>query len=121
MSRRAGGRRRRSRPENFRNWFRKAIRLGDRGSLVCGGDALYRVPIFPVHAIDTTGAGDGFCGGFVAGLVDGRSPVECAAMGTVSASFIVEARGALATRKPSERERDARLTDVISRIQSQLG
>ena len=98
-----------------------AAKLGDSGSLVYGGEALHHVPIVPVRATDTTGAGDGFCGGFLAGLVDGRSPIECAAMGTVSASFIVEARGALATRKPSERERDDRLTDVISRIRSQLG
>ena len=59
-----------------------AAKLGDSGSLVYGGEALHHVPIVPVRATDTTGAGDGFCGGFLAGLVDGRSPTECAAMGS---------------------------------------
>ena len=96
-----------------------AAKLGDRGSLVCeaGGVAFYRVPVVPVRALDTTGAGDAYCGGFLAGLVDGRPVAECAAMGTVSASYVVEARGALATLMPEARERDARLAEVMSRIE----
>ena len=96
-----------------------AAKLGDRGSLVCeaGGVALYHVPVVPVRALDTTGAGDAYCGGFLAGLVDGRPVAECAAMGTVSASYVVEARGALATPMPEARERDARLAEVMSRIE----
>ena len=75
----------------------------------------------PIHcsaaaATSPTWAGDGFCGGFLAGLVEGRSPAECAAMGTVSASYIIEAQGALATRKPPDGERNDRLADVISRL-----
>ncbi len=96
-----------------------AAKLGDQGSLVCeaGGKVVHRVPVFPVKVVDTTGAGDAYCGGFLAGLVDGRSVRECAAMGTVSASYVVEARGALATGRPKPDERNSRLASVISRIE----
>jgi sugar/nucleoside kinase (ribokinase family) len=95
-----------------------AAKLGSAGSLVCaaGTDAVMHVPIFPASVIDTTGAGDAYCGGFIAGLIDGRPPVECAAMGTVSASFVIEARGALATRRPDRTTRDARLRQVLAGV-----
>ena len=96
-----------------------AAKLGDQGSVVCeaGGTAVYRVPIFHVPVVDTTGAGDAYCGGFLAGLVGGRTVQECAAMGTVSASYVVEARGGLATGRPKPDERNSRLASVISRIE----
>ena len=96
-----------------------AAKLGDQGSLVCeaGGAAVYRVPIFHVPVVDTTGAGDAYCGGFLAGLIDGRTVHECAAMGTVSASYVVEARGALSTRRPTANERDSRLAVALSQIE----
>lgn len=95
-------------------------KLGEAGSLVAekGSGVLIRVPCFRVQAIDTTGAGDSYCGGFVAGLVAGRPIAECAAMATVSASYVVEASGALATARPTEQDRDARLSDVMQRIQT---
>jgi ribokinase len=98
-----------------------AAKLGDAGSIVCqaGGATLHRVPIYPADVADTTGAGDSYSGGFLAGLVAGRAVAECAAMGTVSASFVVEARGALATRRPSTEERDARLAYVIAGIREE--
>ena len=46
------------------------ITLGGRGSLVCEDGVLERVNILPnIKAIDTTGAGDAFVGGFAAGLM----------------------------------------------------
>ena len=39
------------------------------------GDTLYREPAFMVHAVDTTGAGDVFRGGFIYALVQGL-PIE---------------------------------------------
>jgi sulfofructose kinase len=44
-----------------------AVTLGDQGSLAwCNGREI-RTPAFPVSCVDTTGAGDAFHGGFVAG------------------------------------------------------
>lgn len=51
------------------------------------------VPIISVQAVDPTGAGDAFCGGFLAGLVATADPVCAAICGTVSASFAVESFG----------------------------
>jgi sugar/nucleoside kinase (ribokinase family) len=92
-------------------------KLGERGSLVCDAKSgvLIHTPAHPVNLVDTTGAGDGYCGGFVAGLAAGRPLAECAAMGTVSASYIVEACGALETERPSPAARQARLQRVLAK------
>lgn len=74
-----------------------AIKLGAEGSLVCAaGGAPRHVPAVPVRAIDPTGCGDAYCGGFVAAYGRGADPVTAACHGTVAASFTVETRGALA-------------------------
>jgi sulfofructose kinase len=54
-----------------------AVTLGDQGSLAwCGGQEIH-TPAFPVACVDTTGAGDAFHGGFVAGwLRDPEADVE---------------------------------------------
>jgi sugar/nucleoside kinase (ribokinase family) len=89
-------------------------KLGAQGSLLAeaGTGKLTHVPAHPVDAVDTTGAGDAYCGGFLAGLSSGYPLEDCGAMGTVSAAFVVEACGALSTRRPSARDRDARLASV---------
>ncbi|MEP7457453.1 carbohydrate kinase family protein [Phyllobacterium sp. SB3] len=86
-------------------------KLGERGSLVCEASTgtLTHVPALAARVRDTTGAGDAYCGGFVAGLAAGRSAVSSAAMGTVSSSYVVEACGALATKQPTTDEKLARL------------
>jgi len=91
-------------------------KLGERGSLACDAHSgtLIHTPAYPARVVDTTGAGDSFCGGFLAGLVAGRPMAECAAMGTVSASFVVEACGALRTVRPDDAVRDARLRSVLA-------
>ena len=91
------------------------VKRGEQGSIVCDAATgrLIDVPAFPAAVVDTTGAGDGYCGGFLAGLVEGRPLAECAAMGTVSASYVVEACGALETRRPSPADRNGRLRTVL--------
>ena len=100
-----------------------AAKLGSAGSLICaaGTEAVQHVPVYPSAVVDSTGAGDAYCGGFIAGLVDGRPPVECAAMGTVSASFVIEARGALATWRPDPATRNERLGRVLAAVQPHHG
>lgn len=51
------------------------------------------IPAYPVQPIDPTGAGDAFCGGFLAGLRLKYDPFEAALMGSVSASFKIQGSG----------------------------
>ena len=51
------------------------VTLGEQGAVALQGDTLYREPAFLVHAVDTTGAGDVFRGGFIYALVHGL-PIE---------------------------------------------
>ncbi len=112
-------------PPDIGEWLREAAlrlrchmvaKLGERGSVVCDAESgvLIHTPAHPVKLVDTTGAGDGYCGGFVVGLAAGRPLAECAAMGTVSASYVVEACGALETKRPSLGARQARLQRVLA-------
>jgi ribokinase len=93
-------------------------KFGARGSVVAeaGGDRLIHVPALPAEVRDTTGAGDAFCGGFLAGLAAGHDLARAAAMGTVSAAYVIEAVGALATEEPSPAARDGRLSQALSGI-----
>jgi ribokinase len=69
-----------------------AIKLGDRGSLVYDrlADRGFHVPILPVDVIDTTGAGDAYCGGFMVGYHKTGDALEAAMFGTVSASYAIQ-------------------------------
>lgn len=95
-----------------------AVKTGPAGSLVLGhnSEMVQWVPSFPSMVLDTTGAGDAYCGGFLTGLVQGKSATECAAMGTVSASYVIEAFGALTTPKPSVKDRDERYSRVLNGV-----
>lgn len=73
-----------------------AVKLGPEGVLVWDrADACaVSVPAERVETLDPTGAGDAFCGGFLAGLVQTSDPFRAAAIGALSASRIVAAFGA---------------------------
>jgi ribokinase len=45
------------------------VTLGSRGSVTDCGDEVFHVPAFKVNAVDTTGAGDVFHGGYIYGLL----------------------------------------------------
>jgi ribokinase len=47
------------------------VTLGHHGSVTVSGDGFIRVPAFTVEAVDTTGAGDVFHGGYLYGLLQG--------------------------------------------------
>lgn len=72
-----------------------AIKLGAEGAIVYdrSRNLEARVLPYPSAVVDDTGAGDAFCGGFMAGLVSGLSVTEAGLWGTVAASFAVEAVG----------------------------
>jgi ribokinase len=90
------------------------IKMGADGALVQqqGQSHPRRIPVVPVAARDVTGAGDAFCGGFVAQLAAGADPIEAALAGAVSASFAVETYGINGLLDVSVRDRDERLAHL---------
>jgi ribokinase len=73
-----------------------AVKLGPRGILVwdrAQGTGV-QVAARSVVARDPTGAGDAFCGGFLAGLVETGDPLLSARFGAVAAARIVQFFGA---------------------------
>jgi sugar/nucleoside kinase (ribokinase family) len=74
-----------------------ALRMGEHGSLVGArqGDDLLAVPAVPVpEIIDQTGAGNTYCGGFLAGwIAQGGDLLAAACYGAVAASFSLEVTG----------------------------
>jgi sugar/nucleoside kinase (ribokinase family) len=69
----------------------------------------YHVPAFPSNLVDITGAGDVFCGGFIAGLEKENDPLQAVLFGNIAASFAVEGSGAFYTDDVMEGLQLARL------------
>ena len=71
-----------------------ALTLGSAGSRIYAESGVHDVPVVsPPRVIDATGAGDAYATGFLAGWLGGRSPLVCAQMGAVVASFALESVG----------------------------
>ena len=89
------------------------VTLGARGAQVATAAGVVHVPSAVHDPADPLGAGDGFCGGYLAGLLATGDPVEAAVRATVSAALTVETRGALAAFDAAAGfERDARAHEV---------
>ena len=71
-----------------------AVKLGGDGCYVTDGHERYRIEPFKVDTVDTTGAGDAFCAGFLYGLVNGKNLLECGRLGNFVASRCVTKMGA---------------------------
>ncbi|MCC6616657.1 MAG: hypothetical protein IT320_24500 [Anaerolineae bacterium] len=69
------------------------ITRGRHGSRVLTAEAQIDIPSVPCEAIDTTGAGDAFTAGFLAGYFKGYPPIDCGRLGAVLAAFCVERVG----------------------------
>jgi sugar/nucleoside kinase (ribokinase family) len=72
-----------------------AIKCGADGVIAheAGADFHYSMPSVAADVIDTTGAGDAFCGGMLAGYAATRSTLEALLSGSVSASYAVASYG----------------------------
>jgi sugar/nucleoside kinase (ribokinase family) len=53
----------------------------------------YEIPAYPSRVADPTGAGDAFCGGFLAGFQKTQDPLQAVLYGSASASLKVEGSG----------------------------
>jgi sugar/nucleoside kinase (ribokinase family) len=68
---------------------------GDKGAVAVSGGKSYSVPAERVEkVVDTTGAGDLFAAGFLAGQVQGRSIEDSLRMGAIAAAEVITHYGA---------------------------
>lgn len=70
------------------------VTLGAQGCVVVEQGGATRVPAVAVTAVDTTGAGDTFCGVLAARLAAGDELVEAARWGSAAAAIAVQRPGA---------------------------
>jgi sugar/nucleoside kinase (ribokinase family) len=71
------------------------VTRSEKGSVVVDGRNTHEVPAFPVaRVVDTTGAGDMFSAGFLAGLAKGVDLEACARLGALAAAEIIQHLGA---------------------------
>ena len=99
---------------------RVLVKQGSEGAVLLDrdGELECRWPALPVPVIDLTGAGDAFCGGFLAGF-DASGDVEHAgACGTVSASFAIGGVGTDGLLAIDRAEASRRLDWVMDRVEA---
>ena len=72
------------------------VTRSEKGSIIVDGSAAtYEAPAYPVaRVIDTTGAGDLFASGFLAGLAQGAGLETCGRLGALAAAEIIQHLGA---------------------------
>lgn len=70
------------------------VKIGKRGSLIKKGDEMVHIDCHKVSVVDTTGAGDMYAAGFLAGLINGMSLKECGELGSILAENIIQVIGA---------------------------
>lgn len=72
-----------------------ALTLGGAGAaLFKMGNEIARVPAFEVDVVDTTGAGDTFCGALAVALAEGQSPEQALRFASAAAALAVTRPGA---------------------------
>ncbi len=77
------------------------ITLGDRGVFALSAHEKVSLPALPVKAIDTTSAGDVFCGSFAVARIEGKTLTESLRFATAASAICVTRMGA----QPSAPER----------------
>ncbi|AWB45495.1 sugar kinase [Paenibacillus sp. CAA11] len=72
----------------------KIIKGGDQVTYLLEDGNLSEIPYFNVErVVDTVGAGDGFCAGFLAGLLQGRGHGEAVRLGNLIGSMVIQTPG----------------------------
>ncbi|MGB1675465.1 MAG: adenosine kinase [Miltoncostaeaceae bacterium] len=72
-----------------------ACTRGEHGAVIVGDGETHVIPAEPaVQVVDTTGAGDLFAAGFLAGWTQGRNLHDCGRMGAVAAAEVISHLGA---------------------------
>lgn len=75
-------------------------KVGARGCIVFEGSDERHVPGFCIDAVDSTGAGDSFVGGFLGGLYHGMTALEAARFGNAAGALSASSLGAVSGLLP---------------------
>ena len=70
------------------------VKIGAKGAYIQRGNEIVTIPPMKADVVDTTGAGDMWAAGFLAGLVKGENLQKCGMMGAIVAKNIIEVMGA---------------------------
>jgi ribokinase len=70
------------------------ITLGSLGALICETGNYYKVDAIKVNAVDTTAAGDTFCGALCVGISEGNTIVDSVKMAAKASALTVTRMGA---------------------------
>lgn len=71
-----------------------AVKLGEKGCYVTDGKERHLVEPYEKKVVDTTGAGDAFCAGFLYSLIKRRDLYECGKLGNFVAACCISKMGA---------------------------
>lgn len=71
-----------------------AVKLGKNGCYVTDGKESHLIEPYKVKVVDTTGAGDAFCAGFLYGLIKDKDLYECGRLGNFVAARCITKIGA---------------------------
>jgi len=71
-----------------------AVKLGAQGCYVTDGEEEHLIEPFKVKVVDSTGAGDAFCAGFIYGMIRNKTLRECGVLGNFVASRTLTKMGA---------------------------
>ena len=76
------------------------LTLGEQGALILTSRTSKRIPAFSVDAVDTTGAGDAFCGALATALASGETLDEAIAFANAAGAVAVTVIGATPSMPP---------------------
>jgi len=87
------------------------VKIGKKGSIICGNDTILKIGTPEVKALDTTGAGDLWAAGFLYGYSNGWPIEKCAELGSATASEVIQVMGPIIPDSGYER-----LTEIRNKL-----
>jgi ribokinase len=87
------------------------VTLGGAGALAFGPDSGYSIPALPIAPVDTTAAGDAFCGGLAAALDNGYELYDALRRASAGAGLACRIEGAQSSL-PGKEAIEAALADL---------